>query len=327
MFSSTTSAMPKAAVSSARPSRSPTAVATACRDAVRVELHRAAGEIVAVELAEHQVGIGDGRPLAAAAVAGGAGLRARALRPDTDLPHRIDMGERAAAGADLHHVDHRDRDRHAGALLEAVAAGHLEHAAGLRRVPLDQADLRRGAAHVERQHPIEAEPGGEMRGKDRAAGRTGFDETHREFGCSLERDDAAAGMHQEDRAIRAFLGELRCQIGEISLHHRLDVGVRHHRVEALILAHLRRDLGRDRHRNLRAALQQHVADHPLVLGIEIGVDQAHGHTLVFRLGDLRRHGLDLACDRAGSSPVHRRRHARAACSGDCAAATAPAAPG
>ena len=51
--------------------------------------------------------------VAAALVAGGAGLRAGALGPGLDLPQRIDPGDRAAAGADLDHLDDRDRDRHA----------------------------------------------------------------------------------------------------------------------------------------------------------------------------------------------------------------------
>ena len=36
--------------------------------------------------------------IAAAAVAGGTGFRAGAFRPGLDAPHRVDPGDRAAAG-------------------------------------------------------------------------------------------------------------------------------------------------------------------------------------------------------------------------------------
>ena len=63
---------------------------------------------------------------AATAVAGWPRLGAGAVRSDADLAHAVDACDRAAAGADLDHLDDRDRDRHAAALLEAVGAGHLE---------------------------------------------------------------------------------------------------------------------------------------------------------------------------------------------------------
>ena len=68
---------------------------------------------------------------AAAAVAGGPRLGARALRPHRDAAHGIDMGERAAAGADLHHLDHGDAQGQAAAPHEARGAVDLEAARGL----------------------------------------------------------------------------------------------------------------------------------------------------------------------------------------------------
>ena len=69
-----------------------------------VEVHPAAEEVVGVDDAEHHVGVGHGRSHAAEAVAGGAGIRARALRPHAKQPARIDMGDGAAAGAHRAHV-------------------------------------------------------------------------------------------------------------------------------------------------------------------------------------------------------------------------------
>ena len=69
-----------------------------------VEPHAPAEEVVRVDIAEHDRGVGDGRLLAALAVAGGAGARARALRADPEQPAGIDPGDRAAAGADAPHI-------------------------------------------------------------------------------------------------------------------------------------------------------------------------------------------------------------------------------
>ena len=55
---------------------------------------------VGLEPAEHDVGVGHGRRGAAAAVAGGAGIRAGALRPDAQRAAGVDPGDAAAAGAD-----------------------------------------------------------------------------------------------------------------------------------------------------------------------------------------------------------------------------------
>ena len=79
----------------------------------RVEPDGAAGEIVGIELAEDEVGVGDRRAVAAATVAGGSGLGPGTLRSGLDPSHRVDPGDRAATGPDLDHLDDRDRDRHA----------------------------------------------------------------------------------------------------------------------------------------------------------------------------------------------------------------------
>ena len=89
---------------------------------------------------EHQIGVGDGRLRAAAAVADRAGIGAGAFRPDLDQAGRVDAGDRAAAGADRVHVDHRHVDRHRIFDLDLVGDGRLGVA--------DQRDVGRGAAHV-----------------------------------------------------------------------------------------------------------------------------------------------------------------------------------
>ncbi len=70
-----------------------------------VEADFAAEEEVGIEAAQHDIGVGDGGLGAAAAVAGRAGVGARAARPDAQQPPRVDVGDRAAAGADRGVVD------------------------------------------------------------------------------------------------------------------------------------------------------------------------------------------------------------------------------
>ena len=131
MFSSTISVTPAAGQKSLRPSLSPMFFCSAALAAGLVERDLAAGEIGGIDLAQRQVGIGHGGFGAAAAIAGGAGGGARAVRPDRDAPQLVDARDGAAAGADLHHLDHRDAQRQAGALHEAVGARDLELAGAL----------------------------------------------------------------------------------------------------------------------------------------------------------------------------------------------------
>ena len=76
-----------------------------------VERHPAAEEALRVEPAEHDVRVADRRLLAAVAVAGRAGVGARAARADAEGAALVDVGDRAAAGADRVHVEHRHEQR------------------------------------------------------------------------------------------------------------------------------------------------------------------------------------------------------------------------
>ena len=105
-----------------------------------VERHGAAEEEAGIEIAEHEVGVRQRRLGAAAAIAGGPRIGAGAARADAQEAAVVDLGDAAAAGADLDHVDGRDADGEAAALPELVHARHF-HA-----VALDRA-RRRAPAH------------------------------------------------------------------------------------------------------------------------------------------------------------------------------------
>ena len=106
-----------------------------------VELARAAEEIRRVEIAEHEVGVGDGGGLAALAVAGRPRHRAGALRADMQDAASIDPGDRAAASA-----DRGDIEAVQGDTVGADLAVHDQRCLALD----DEADIGAGAAHVER---------------------------------------------------------------------------------------------------------------------------------------------------------------------------------
>ena len=105
------------------------------------------------------------------------------------------MGERSAARTDFNHVDHRDRNGHTRPLFEPVGAGNFKNARRLGSLIFDQANLGGGPAHVERQHLIQPVLRSDMRGKDSATRRTGFNQAHWKVRRILDRDDATARVH------------------------------------------------------------------------------------------------------------------------------------
>ena len=78
-----------------------------------IQRHPSAEKEAGIIPAQHEVRVGHCRLRAATAVAGRARIGTRAFRPDAQQPNLVDHGDRAAAGADLDHVDHRGLDRQA----------------------------------------------------------------------------------------------------------------------------------------------------------------------------------------------------------------------
>ena len=140
---------------------------SASRPLSTVELHLAAEEILGIEPAEQQIGVGDGRLGAAAAVAGRSRHRAGAARPDIEPALVVEPGDRAAADADLEDVDDVAADREAG-------VGPADVIDRLHRIAaaLDHGAFRRGAAHVEGDEIVDAEELAVARRADAAADRT-----------------------------------------------------------------------------------------------------------------------------------------------------------
>ena len=210
---------------------------TRCRD---VELLRAAEEIVRVEIAAHEVGIGDRRPRAAASVAGRAGIGAGALRADIEEPAAVDPGDRAAAGGDRGHVERRHVDLPA----RDHAFGDLE-----RRAAFDEGDVGAGAAHVEGDEPGSRLGSRKMRARLRARGGAGEQRMHGAAARDRrrERHHAAVRLHQE-ALLRAQPGRVQSfvEMTDVVHHDRLEIGVEQRRGEPRPFADARQDLARQR---------------------------------------------------------------------------------
>ena len=138
-------------------------------------------------------------------------------------------------------------------------------------------------------------------GEDRAARGPGFDQSDREANRGLGGRDPAARGHQQEGTVKAGAQELAGELHKIAPDQRLEIGVRAGGGEALVFAHLRRDVAGQRHCDLRQPARNRIADPALVIRIGEAVQQPD------------RHGLDLLgserLDRTGDAGfVERNQH-------------------
>ena len=235
--------MPAAAATLSMPSAA--AIASTARSAAaQIEPPVAAEEIVRIEIAEDEVGVGHGCVGAALAVAGRPRHRAGAFRPDMQDAAGIDPRDRAAAGADARDVEAVQRD--------AVAADLAVHDQR-RRAVHHQADVGRGAAHVERDQVFGPD---QARGIDAAGDPAGRSRQHgagREPPGLGDRRDAAMRLDDQRRPLIAGLAEPGFEPRQIARQHRADIGVDDRRRDPLELLDLRQDLATTAKYRRRAA--------------------------------------------------------------------------
>ena len=171
--------------------------------AVDIQLHAPAEEVGRVKIAEDQIGVGHRRLGSAAPVADRPWIRPGRVRPDLEQPERIHARDRAAAGADLDHLDHRDLDGQPGAFLEAIDSIDLELMGDQRAALVDHTEFGRRAAHVERQQ-VGVASGLAIGGRrQRARRRAGLEQAHRVAHGGVHGGNAAAGEHEEEIAAEA----------------------------------------------------------------------------------------------------------------------------
>ena len=95
----------------------------------------------------------------------------------------------------------------------------------------------------------------------------------------LEAHQPAVGAHDLERRPDVGGCEPVADVRQVLLEHRGDVRVHQRRHRALVLAELREDLGRDRHRQVGRDGGRDLRDHALVAAVRVGVQQAHRQRL------------------------------------------------
>ena len=252
-----TARMPCAASSSDRPSGFATCARIACFAQAPVDGEPAAGQRARIDQAQHDVGIGHGRPVVAEAVAGRARHGAGRLRPDLQQPALVDARERAAAGADLGDVDRRHLQHVAAGLDEAArrrdAVAELVFRRHAGPAVLDDHGLGGGAAHVEHDEVGLAARGTQARRADHAAGRPRGHHEHRLLAGRLRRQHAAVGGDHADRRGDADRAQPRLQVLQIAAHGDQQIGVHHRRAGALVFLALGQHGVGGRHQQARGS--------------------------------------------------------------------------
>ena len=233
-----------------------------------VELHLAAEQAaVGSQPAQQELRVGRGRLRAAAAVAGGARVGARGLRADAEDAALVDVGDRAAAGADRVDVDHRHHRL-------VVADLRVEQMAHAQLPARGDADVGRRAADVERDDVLVAGQLPRPDAADQAGHRPGHEQVDWPLRRRLDGRHAARRLHQLDAVREPGALHRLVEAGHVPRDLRADVRVQAGGREALELAVQRQDLVRDREVRLRELLEHDLLDPLLVGRVEVGVEQA-----------------------------------------------------
>jgi len=265
----------------------------------RIERHPPTEEKARIEIAKQHIGVRHRRRDPAAPVTCRTRFRARRIWPDLEQPERGHPRDRAAARADLDHLDDRHAHRQAAAALKPVHARHLKIGGDERLAAVDEARFRRRAAHVEREEIWAGSERAVIRGGERARRRAGLDQADRETARRLDRRRTAAAEHDEKRrGSRAEFAQPRLQLPQIPLDERAHVDIRQRRRGALILANLRHHVGRERNEQFRRLLRQRRAEQLLVCRIAVRMEERDGD-------GLRATGTDRAHERRDLRRVER----------------------
>ena len=235
-----------------------------------VEGDLAAEEEVGGHVAQHQVGVGDGRLDAALAVAGRSGVAAGRSGADTQQPQLVDPGDGAAARAAGLDVDHLDG--HALVLDPRLGGGRDLAVA-------DHADVEGRAAHVHRQDVARAHGVADVERTGGRRCRPGADEVDDPRDAVVDRLDQPVREHHQQVAREALLGQARHEGAQVALDDRAAVGRDDRGREALVLAPYRQDLVRGRDVRVGQHLAGDLAGAPLVGRVGVGVQEADDHRL------------------------------------------------
>ncbi len=216
-------------------------------------------EEVRRQLAQHDVAVGH-RQRSAAPVAGRTGIGARRSRSHPE-PRPVERTDRAAArrhGVDVHHRRAHPHARHHGLVGPLILAGEV-------------ADIGRGAAHVEADHPLETGLNGRPRHAHHPAGGPRQDRVLAPESVGV--GQAAVGLHEQQPRLGP---QGPSDLVDIAAQDRRQVGVDHRGVAPSDQLHQRADLVADR--DLSEADLAGDRRHPrLVVGEAKAVEQHDGH--------------------------------------------------
>src|SRR5262249_43124334 len=179
----------------------------------RVKPHSPAGKAFSVDDARDQLGICDGRLVAAAAVArrtrGGAGT----FRADAYDTRRVNARDRAATGPDFDNVDDRDLNRIAG-----LKPRPFEVVIGLQHWPsiTNERAFGRRAADVKVEDVALTKTFSDPYRAGDSSGRSRFDEGERRNLSGAETGDTAVRLHAIARAGESLVGKSRVEISEVA---------------------------------------------------------------------------------------------------------------
>jgi hypothetical protein len=253
----------------------------------------AAGEAARRDIAEIDVGVGDGGLVATASIAGRARIGSGAPRSDVERSSSVEPREAAAARADFGDVDGRDADQLSAATQQATAGGErcadLVLAAPRHAAVLDQRRLRRRTAHVERDRVGDAELLGEPECGHDSGGRTRLEGVHRPCRRISGGHHAARRLHDRDRRGHVDPPQTAAEVVEVPAHQRADVGVDGGCGSALVLLLLADDLARERHVDAGKLLAEDRACALLVLWMPVRVQEADGNRLDVELAQPMSH--------------------------------------
>ena len=242
-------------------------------------------ERVGIEPSQEEVGVGDRRLLAAAAVGDRPGLGTRALRSHLEDPRARHARDRAAARADGVDVDHRHAD--------GQTVAHFLVRAHRGRAADDHADVEAGAAHVARDHVGVAGRQRGERGRFHAGGRPRHERVHGVTRGHVDRHRAAVALHDQELAPIALAAELVGQPSQVAIDHRLDEAVDGRRRPALELPVLGQELGADRHVGVRPLGRGNVTRSALVGVVDVRVDEVDHERLDTALAQPRCRAPDF----------------------------------
>ena len=240
---------------------------------VHVELHGPAREVVRVQVAQDQVGVGDRRLPSPAPVAGRPRRRARALGPHGDHAQG-GPGEGAAAGADLDQVDGLDVHRDPASRGEAYLV-ELEGGGGEGFPLLDEGELGGGPAHVEGDQIAVA---GELAIDARHEGagrRPRLDHAHGVALHGLGRGDPARGLHDEEPGAGAAPSHGLLEAPEVLSHGGHDVGVDDGGAGPLVLSEGGGNLVGSGHGDIGGLFSDDLRNALFMHWVYIAVEEAH----------------------------------------------------